>query len=194
MKQIDVEQQGQKLFLRWTWQGRVLQAVLSLLFVAPLAFAALVVVFAPDLILGDIRAEEPREGLFFFSLAILAMAVGVLVGFFKFFRHQRWIIDGKEGVLVGESLSLTGASALGEADLREIEALMLDSPGAFRKNRLGLRLRTGEEEVLFSGYGLHKDLEEVFVCLEQLFRKERYQIQMERGELLRSEQSVGDEG
>lgn len=180
MKQLELEKEGDLLVASWSRWGRLRGAGGLVLKTAPLAFAALAIFFAPDVFLGDITEREPVRGLFWLSLAGLALAVGVLVGLFRLLRRVRWIFDGGERKVTAEVKTLMGAPAAGEAELRDVAALLVVSGGLFRRSALKMRLKSGEEEELFSGTGLGSEVDELAEELREFFRSQRYEVEVLR--------------
>lgn len=177
--QLKYIESDQTLIVEWTRRGRFLAAFYRAIKVFPIAMGALAIFFLPDY-LGRFRGEEPFPGLFWLSLAMLAVLGSALVALFRFMRRDRWIFDGTERKVVAEVKTLYGRPSTGEAELREVEALLLDSRGGLRRSALMLRLDSGEEEELFSGNGLGDDLEEVAERVMGFMREQRYQVELQR--------------
>lgn len=165
MKQVDVSEQEGRLIISWSRLGRLVQALWTVIGVAPLAFLGLAVFFAPDIFLGDIQSQEPVPGLFWVSLAGLGLLVGLLVGLFRFLRYQTWIVDGRRQRLIVEVKTMMGAPVTAEVELGELKALVVEERSGLRISALRLRLE-GSEEVLYSGRGLANEVQEHSVAIK----------------------------
>ncbi len=170
------------LIVRRSKYGRFSAGLYAAAKTFPLALGAAAVFFSPDYFFGRITADEPVPGLFWLSLVLIALFASFLWALFQFLRRDRWIFDGEGRILVAEVKTLFGGPATGEAELRELEALLLQSRGGPRKSALRLRLASGEEEVLFSGHGLGEELTELSEVITNYLREYRFQVSVERGE------------
>ncbi len=179
--QIELEISGDVLTVRWSRRGRLMAALYRGIKLFPLIMGGLAIFFMPDYVFR-FAEEEPVTGLFWGSLAALALLISFLASSLRYFRSDQWIFDGSELVVAAEVQTLWGKPARGEAELRELEALMLETQKWPRRSRLGMRLESGEEEILLQAHGLGDELDEVAETIFEFLRDQRYHIDLERVE------------
>ncbi len=179
-KQIAIEQDEQGLTIRPTMLGRIAAALHLALVTLPLAYGGLVIFFAVDYIFR-FAEEEPVAGLFWLSLLALALLVAFLVAIVRFLRHETWTFDAGQRAVIADVRGLFGSVGQGEADLREVEALVVQSRSWPAKSELLLRLESGEEEAVLSGRGLKGAVEEAAKAIERFMKEQRYPVDVERG-------------
>ena len=177
-KLIKVEQTAQELIIGPTRLGRLVAALQLALVTLPLAYAGLVVFFAVDYIFR-FAEEEPVAGLFWLSLLVLAMLFAFLVAIVRFLRHQTWIFDARQRAVIADVRGLFGSVGQGEADLREVAALVVDRRSWPAKSELRLRLDSGEEEPILTGRGLGAAIEEAAQAIDGFMKEQRYPIDVE---------------
>lgn len=177
--QIEMEQSGDVLTVRWSRRGRAMLALYRTLKLFPWVMGGLAVFFLPDYFFRYAE-EEPVTGLFWGSLAALALLITLLAATLRYLRNDQWIFDGTDRTVTAEVQTLWGDPAQGEAELRELEALMLRTRAWPRKSQLMMRLESGEEEVLFANHGLSTELEEIADRIIDFLREQRYHVDLER--------------
>ena len=176
--QIEVERSGQTLTIRWTRRGRLMSALYRGAKLFPLIMGGLAIFFMPDYVCR-FAEEEPVTGLFWGSLAGLALLISFLASTLRYFRSDRWIFDGANRTVTAEVKTLWGQPGVGEADLRDLEALRVRARRWPRTSEMRLRLDSGEEEVIVAGHGMGEQISEAAEEIRDFLRDQRYQVALE---------------
>lgn len=176
---IELQKSGDSLTIEWSRTGRLMAALHRAVMLFPMLMGGLAIFFMPDYVCRYAE-EEPVTGLFWGSVAGLALLITFLAATLRYLRRDRWIFDGADRKVIAEVRTLWGEPAVGEAELRELEALMLRTRRYPGRSELKLRLDSGEEEVLVEGRGVAKELEDAAQTIVDFLRDQRYHVDLER--------------
>lgn len=178
-RRIEMQESGDILTVQWSRMGRLIAAIHRVIKLFPFVMGGFAIFFMPDYVCR-FAEEEPVTGLFWGSIAALSLLICFLAGTLRYLRRDRWIFDGSDRILIAEVQTLWGEPATGEADLRNLEALMLHTRRYPWRSALHLRLESGEEEVLIEGHGMGEELDQTTQKIMDFLRDQRYHVDLER--------------
>src|SRR5690554_4203023 len=144
----------------------------------PLGMLALAVVLLPDY-LGRFRHTEPVAGLYWASLALMALLLAVIVGAVGSLRRELWIFDGPAREL-RVRVSLIAGTQEAAVPLRDIQRLELVEGGRGGFASLDVILAEDRRETLAKGYFLAERLEDVGEATCDYLKKHRFQVALSR--------------
>lgn len=182
---IDIKQSDQALVLRLSLWGRIRAGIERGVKILPWLLGIAVVFFIPDYI-GQYADQEPVAGLFWGTVAALAVLGSALWGVTRVFRQDVWIVDVSERTLSAEIRTLWtmfGEPGRGVVDLRNIDAVELTTARWPKRSEVAVRLQIDEHgtkrEVMFEAHGMADEIEEVARRLVDYLEQQRYFVDLE---------------
>lgn len=148
MELFRTERKGGHVELGLTTMGRAVAALERFVFWFPIAAGALGLFFLPDY-LGFYRAQQPAPGVFWAIVGGMAIFAALVGAAGRFARRDLWVIDADRGSVVFQTRPLIGDVRQAEADLNDLDAVVVRAPEGPAKASVGFRFDGMPDETLW---------------------------------------------